>query len=392
MTTGTRPRNRKALIRVAAAELFRDRGYHNVSVADVAEAVGMTAPAIYRHYRNKQDLLADTVHYVVDSIEEVLTAAEGLDDLLRRMAALTVDQHGLAAIWQRESRNLDDEQRAAVVERSYGLMGVLRAHLRNERPELPESDRVLLSVAVIGVFALPTTTRQPLTRSRLEDLLYRAARATAGCELGSSGPVAFVPEQAPDDPHAVAGVRMPRRDLLLNAAIRLFDERGFQSVGLGDIADAAGIVRSGTYRYFDNKTELLVTAMTTGVDRMWRSATSALAQAQEPHQALERIVNSHVEFALENPHLLGIMVYDRGDLPDDERRRFDRLMSDYDDIWPQALAHALPETDLVEGMAKIRMARVMIFFSVRWGPQPRRVDLGERLAEIAMTLLETHPK
>jgi len=388
MATGTRPRNRKALIRVAAAELFRDRGYHNVSMADVAEAVGMTAPALYRHYHNKQDLLADTVHSVVDSIEEVLTGADGLDDLLRRMAALTVQQHGLAAIWLRESRNLDDEQRAAVAQRSFTLMETFRSHLRNERPDLPESDCVLLSVAIIGVFAMPTTTRQPLSRSRPEHLLYRAAWASARCELGSSGPVALLPGLGPDDSHAVAGVRMPRRDLLLNAAIRLFDERGFQSVGLGDIADAAGIVRSGAYRYFDNKTELLVAAMTTAADRMWHSATSALALAEEPHEALERIVGGHVEFALENPHLLGIMVYDQGELPDHERRRFDRLVSDYDDVWPQALVQALPDTDTAEGMRKIDMARVMIFFSVRWGPQPRRADLGERLTEIAMAILQ----
>ena len=181
---------------------------------------------------------------------------------------------------------------------------------------------------------------------------------------------------------------MPRRDLLLNAAIRLFDERGFQSIGLGDVADAAGIVRSGVYRYFDNKTELLVTAMSTGVDRVWRSATVALAQAAEPHEGLERIIRAHVEFAIENPHLLGIMAYDHGDLPDPDRRRFDRLMSDYNDVWPQALGHAQPDIDVVEGMGKIQMARVMIFFSVRWGPQPRRVDLGERLTEIAMAILE----
>lgn len=388
MATGTRPRNRKALIRVAAAELFRERGYHNVSMGDVAEAVGMTAPALYRHYANKQDLLADTVHSVVDSIEEVVTGADGFDDLLRGMATLTVQQHGLAAIWLRESRHLDDEQRAAVAQRSYGLMETFRSHLRNEREDLPESDCVVLSVSIIGVFAMPTAARQTPSRTRLEQLLYRAAWAGARCELGSSGPAALLTDPAGDDAHAVAGVRRPRRDLLLNAAIRLFDERGFRSVGLGEIADAAGIVRSGAYRYFDNKTELLVAAMTTAADRMWQSATAALALADESHDALERIVRGHVEFTLENPHLLGIMVYDQGELPDRERRRFDRLVSDYDDVWPQALAQALPDTDPAEGMRKIHMTRVMIFFSVRWGPQPRRVDLGERLTEIAMAILQ----
>lgn len=387
MVAGTRPRNRKALIRVAAAELFRERGYHNVSVADVAEAVGMTAPALYRHYRNKRELLAAAVHSVIDSIEEVLNRVDGFDDLLRQMAALSVQQHGLAGIWLRESRNLDDEQRATVAERSRTLMKTFRSYLRDERPELPESDCVLLSVAVIGVFAMPAKSRHLASRTRPELLLYAAARASAKCQIGTSGSVVLVPEGNDADTHALAGVRMPRREVLLNAAIRLFDERGFQAVGLGDIADAAGIVRSGVYRYFDNKTEILIAAMTTAADRMWRSATAALALSDEPHDALGRIVRGHVEFALENPHLLGIMVYDRAELPEHEQRRFDRLVDDYDEVWPQALLQARPDSDIADGIRKIHLARVMIFYSVRWGPQPRRADLGERLTEIAMSIL-----
>ncbi|MFE2349417.1 helix-turn-helix domain-containing protein [Kitasatospora cineracea] len=52
-----RPPDRKALFRATAAELFRERGFHNVTPA---EAVGITAPALYRHYRDKQDLLSCT--------------------------------------------------------------------------------------------------------------------------------------------------------------------------------------------------------------------------------------------------------------------------------------------------------------------------------------------
>ena len=50
-----RPRDRKQQILAAAGELFREHGYHNVSVAQVAAAVGITAPALYRHFKNKPD-------------------------------------------------------------------------------------------------------------------------------------------------------------------------------------------------------------------------------------------------------------------------------------------------------------------------------------------------
>ena len=37
-----------------ALTLFSDRGYANVYVADIAERVGIKAPSLYKHYKNKQ--------------------------------------------------------------------------------------------------------------------------------------------------------------------------------------------------------------------------------------------------------------------------------------------------------------------------------------------------
>jgi AcrR family transcriptional regulator len=58
---GSRPRNRKAQIVSIAAELFHRQGYHAVTMEEIASAVGITAGALYRHFRNKQELLARTV-------------------------------------------------------------------------------------------------------------------------------------------------------------------------------------------------------------------------------------------------------------------------------------------------------------------------------------------
>lgn len=41
----------------AALLLFGDRGFHGVSVRDIAEAAGIRAPSIYKHADSKQDLL-----------------------------------------------------------------------------------------------------------------------------------------------------------------------------------------------------------------------------------------------------------------------------------------------------------------------------------------------
>ena len=54
---GTRPANRRELLRQAATDLFARRGYANVAMSDVAAAVNVGPSAVYRHYPGKAELL-----------------------------------------------------------------------------------------------------------------------------------------------------------------------------------------------------------------------------------------------------------------------------------------------------------------------------------------------
>lgn len=58
---------------------------------------------------------------------------------------------------------------------------------------------------------------------------------------------------------------MPTRDRIIDAAMRLFSERGFRGTSVTQIEDAAGLAAGagGIYHYFRSKEELL----TAGIDR-----------------------------------------------------------------------------------------------------------------------------
>jgi len=54
----TRLRDRKrAAVILAAARAFRDRGYHNTSLDEIAAGLGITKPTIYALFEGKEDLL-----------------------------------------------------------------------------------------------------------------------------------------------------------------------------------------------------------------------------------------------------------------------------------------------------------------------------------------------
>ena len=48
--------NTKKKILDEALTLFSKKGYANVFVADIAEAVGIKAPSLYKHYKSKKDI------------------------------------------------------------------------------------------------------------------------------------------------------------------------------------------------------------------------------------------------------------------------------------------------------------------------------------------------
>ena len=48
--------NTKKRILDEALTLFSEKGYSDVFVADIAKAVGIKAPSLYKHYKSKQDI------------------------------------------------------------------------------------------------------------------------------------------------------------------------------------------------------------------------------------------------------------------------------------------------------------------------------------------------
>lgn len=110
-------------ILVHAMEAFDEHGYHGTSVRDIAGRVGVTVPALYYHYANKQALLATLLE---TSVKDVLdrcraAAAEAGDDPLDRFCAMVesivlymAHRKGLAFL-DTEIRSLEPGNRARYV-------------------------------------------------------------------------------------------------------------------------------------------------------------------------------------------------------------------------------------------------------------------------------------
>lgn len=72
------PADTKHRIMAAALELFLRRGVQRTSLQEIADALGITKPALYYHFASREDLVRAIVGPLVDRTEAFLLAHEAL--------------------------------------------------------------------------------------------------------------------------------------------------------------------------------------------------------------------------------------------------------------------------------------------------------------------------
>ncbi|MEU0502259.1 TetR family transcriptional regulator [Nocardia sp. NPDC005998] len=86
----------RARILVSALDLFAERGYHAVSVREIAERVGLTKTAVLYHFPSKRDIVAALVEPLLADSEAVLEAAGHQRDARSQCWAVVA---GLLDVW-----------------------------------------------------------------------------------------------------------------------------------------------------------------------------------------------------------------------------------------------------------------------------------------------------
>jgi AcrR family transcriptional regulator len=64
-----------------SARLFATQGYANTSFQDIADAMGISRPALYHYVSNKEEILAALVRDVLERVVEILEQARAREDL-----------------------------------------------------------------------------------------------------------------------------------------------------------------------------------------------------------------------------------------------------------------------------------------------------------------------
>src|SRR3954452_25328101 len=87
--------NRREQIMAAAAELFARHGFHGVGINDIGAAVGISGPALYRHFRSKDAVLGEMLtsisELLLDGAQSRVHTTSDAEDSIRSLIRWQVD-------------------------------------------------------------------------------------------------------------------------------------------------------------------------------------------------------------------------------------------------------------------------------------------------------------
>ncbi|XRQ08645.1 TetR/AcrR family transcriptional regulator [Actinomadura welshii] len=368
-----RPRNRKQQILTAARDLFVEHGFPSVTMVMIADRVGVTAGALYRHFGNKADLLERVIEENFAWLSD-LRVPEDFDDAMETSIAQIAEFPYLSDLWLHEARHLSDDSLKLLRQRMRAWHNSLLPVLRDRRPDLDDDQLDLVGWALQAVLSclsrrslrVPEAIRLPIVRSTLQ--------AVATVRLVPAGPRV--------DPSASRAVPVSMRERLLLAACEQFGYRGYYDTSMADIAAMAGVTGPNLYGYFESKADVLRAVHERATHALWLGLEAVLSSGRPAPELLADVVRSYVRLArtwsstLDDPTgAAGMSEY------------LKTAQREYVDEWVALLTSSAPGLDQRTARVRVQIALLLISDLYRVPRVSYRQSFQENLVSLVLTVL-----
>jgi AcrR family transcriptional regulator len=140
----------------AAAALFYAKGFHGVGVDEIGKQVGISGPALYRHFAGKDEILATLFNEAMDELISATAAVfddphRDLERLIRHHVDFSISHRHLVNVYQREDRSLVEPWRRHFDRRMRQYASRWEATLRRCFPDASDQHIAAGTQAALGL-------------------------------------------------------------------------------------------------------------------------------------------------------------------------------------------------------------------------------------------------
>jgi AcrR family transcriptional regulator len=101
-----------------------------------------------------------------------------------------------------------------------------------------------------------------------------------------------------------------KKDIILNAAIKVFAEKGYYSSRTLDISNEAGVAYGSLYHYFRSKDDILISIFQERWNLLIAKVKQATEELSEPEEQLGVVIDFIFRSYRQNPDLLKVLIMD----------------------------------------------------------------------------------
>jgi AcrR family transcriptional regulator len=132
-----------------------------------------------------------------------------------------------------------------------------------------------------------------------------------------------------------------RAPQIIEAAARVFAERGFHGATTQDIADVLGIKQASLYYYFSSKEAALELVCLKGVEGFFAAAKAIATRPWSAQHRLISLINSHLSPLVDRPDFVRVFLNERQHLPRESRRRIGRWSRGLERIFEEVIREGI---------------------------------------------------
>jgi AcrR family transcriptional regulator len=175
-------------------------------------------------------------------------------------------------------------------------------------------------------------------------------------------------------------------DSLLEVAVAVFNERGYDATSMDELAMRLGITKSGIYHHVSSKVDLLRLAVDRALDALFAVTKEPGATTGPAISRLEHVVRGSVRVLIEELPFVTVLLRVRGNTPVEQaalqrRRDFDRIVT--------GLVRAAEEEGDVRPDVDPAVTSRLLFGTVNSLTEWYRPDRGLGAAALADALVAT---
>ncbi|MGC3966433.1 MAG: TetR/AcrR family transcriptional regulator [Pirellulales bacterium] len=114
-----------------------------------------------------------------------------------------------------------------------------------------------------------------------------------------------------------------RRREILDAAAKLFAEKGYGHADTQDLADRLDVSKGTIFRYFPSKRELFEASVIHGLERLQTAVDSEVAGVSDPLDMLLAAMTAYLRFFDASPEVVELLILERAEFKDRKSSYFE---------------------------------------------------------------------